>query len=69
MAHKQKNKLQRVTLSLDPGDYAEFLEMSDRAEVSASWLIRLAMREFLDRYGEQGQPQLMLRVVQGRRGS
>ena len=66
MAQTPRARFQRVTLSLDPEDYAGILDMSRQANISASWLIRLAMREFLDRYGQQGQPELALRVVQGR---
>jgi len=32
-------------------------------EVSASWLIRQAIRDFLDRYGEHGQPELALKLA------
>jgi hypothetical protein len=58
-----RKKLQRVTLSLDPDDYKAVLEMGERAEVSGSWLVRLAIREFLSRYGQQGQPELALKIV------
>lgn len=42
-------KLVRVTISLDPADYAAFEALGDKAHLSRSWLIRKAMREFLER--------------------
>lgn len=42
-------KLVRVTISLDPADYAAFENLGEKSHLSRSWLIRKAMREFLDR--------------------
>lgn len=58
-----RKKLQRVTLSLDPDDYQAVLGIGERADVSGSWLVRQAIREFLARYGQQGQPELALKIV------
>lgn len=42
-------KLLRVTISLDPDDYATFEHVGEKTHLSRSWLIRKAMREFLER--------------------
>ncbi len=59
MAPKDKSKrrnnrqttqrLVRVTISVSPDDYAVFDQLGENARLSKSWLIRKAMREFLDR--------------------
>ncbi len=41
--------LRRVTLTVDPDDYAAMERLAKRSKVSASWLIRRSMREFLER--------------------
>jgi len=41
--------LRRVTLTVDPDDYAAMEALGRRSDVSASWLVRRAMREFLER--------------------
>lgn len=46
---KKANRLMRVTISLDPKDYATFERLGEKANLSRSWLIRKAMREFLER--------------------
>jgi len=48
-ANQADQRLVRVTISLDPEDYAAFERLSERARLSRSWLIREAMREFLSR--------------------
>lgn len=60
---KGKKRLIRATISLDSDDYTALGELAERMGVSASWLTRQAMREFLDRYGEHGQPELALRLA------
>jgi metal-responsive CopG/Arc/MetJ family transcriptional regulator len=42
-------KLVRITISVDEKDYAEIGRLSQRSRLSRSWLIRKAMREFLNR--------------------
>jgi len=44
-------RLIRVTISLDMQDYLAFERMGEKEQLSRSWLIRKAMREFLDRTG------------------
>lgn len=41
-------RLVRVTISLDREDYVAFERLGERARLSRSWLIRKAMRDFLD---------------------
>lgn len=45
----QKKTLRRVTLTVDPDDYAAMKRLARRSKVSASWLVRRSMREFLER--------------------
>lgn len=47
--HQAGQRLVRVTISLDPEDYAAFERLGEHARLSRSWLIRKAMREYLDR--------------------
>jgi metal-responsive CopG/Arc/MetJ family transcriptional regulator len=42
-------QLIRVTVSLDLEDYSAFENLGRRAQLSRSWLIRRAMREYLER--------------------
>ena len=42
--------MKRVTLTVDPDDYSEIDALARRSNVSASWLIRRSMREFLEKY-------------------
>lgn len=58
-----KRRLVRATISLDKDDYKALGTLAQRMEVSASWLTRQAIRDFLDKYGEQGQPELALRLA------
>jgi hypothetical protein len=58
-----KGKFIRATISLDRQDYAALGKVAERMEVSASWLIRQALRDFLDKYGAQGQPELALHLA------
>lgn len=50
VARKRDKTLKRVTLTLDPDDYAAIDRLAHRSEVSSSWLIRRAVREFLERH-------------------
>lgn len=45
--------LRRVTLTVDPDDYATIENLAKRSKVSASWLVRRSMREFLERRGTE----------------
>lgn len=61
MPNRKKLKpMKRITVTVDPGDYAVFDRLARNSEVSASWLIRRSMREFLDRYEEEGVVQVTL---------
>ena len=62
-----KKQLIRATFSVDKGDYASLGKLADRMDVSSSWLVRQALRDFLDKYGEQGQPELALQLADKRR--
>ena len=61
-----KKRLARVTISVDKDDYAALGKLANEMDISASWLIRQAIRDFLDKYGEQGQPELALRIANKR---
>lgn len=58
-----RKRLVRATISLDKDDYIALGKLAERMEVSASWLTRQAIRDFLDKYGEHGQPELALRLA------
>lgn len=58
-----KKQLIRATISLDKDDYRALGKLAERMEVSASWLTRQAIRDFLDKYGAHGQPELALRLA------
>jgi hypothetical protein len=62
-----RKRLIRATISLDRDDYAALGKLADRMDVSASWLTRQAIRDFLDKYGEHGQPELALRLADKRK--
>ncbi len=62
-----KKRLIRATITVDKDDYTAIGAVAKRMEVSSSWLIRQAVREFLDKYGDQGQPELALRLADKRR--
>lgn len=50
VTRSREKVLKRVTLTLDPDDYSTINALAERSEVSASWLIRRAVREFLERH-------------------
>lgn len=52
-------RLKRVTITVDPDDYACIEKMAKSGSVSASWLIRRSMREFLDRHGREGSIEII----------
>lgn len=59
---RSMQNLIRKTVSVSPDDYSSFKKLAKDTDVSVSWLLRQAMRDFLERYGEQGQPELALRL-------
>lgn len=46
---KQAFRLKRVTITLDPVDWKSFEELGRDSSMSTALLIRLAMKEFLQR--------------------
>ena len=46
---KQAFRMKRVTLTLDPSDWKNFEELGRDSSMSTALLIRLAMKEFLQR--------------------
>lgn len=49
---KKDKHMKRITVTVDPDDYQEIDRLARSRDVSASWLIRRSMREFLDRHRE-----------------
>ena len=62
----KKQPLIRVTVSLDSQDYAELGVLSERTEISRSWLIRTAIKDLLERCRDQEQAELPLWLAQRR---
>ncbi|WP_174626428.1 ribbon-helix-helix domain-containing protein [Candidatus Methylobacter favarea] len=58
---KKEKKLVRVTVSVDPDDYASINHLSRSSGFSALWLIRRAMQEFLERRQEEKNINIDLR--------
>jgi hypothetical protein len=44
-----EKKLVRRTFSVDPDDYEAFEKLGEENSLSAAWLIRKSMKEFLDK--------------------
>jgi predicted transcriptional regulator len=42
--------MKRITVTIEPDNYAAFDKRAHNSDVTASWLIRRSMREFLDRH-------------------
>lgn len=60
MLNDRKEKtLKRVTITVDPDDYAIIDSIARQNEVSASWLIRRSMREFLRRHQDGDAAHLL----------
>ena len=61
MSNRKTSKpMKRVTLTVDPDDYSEIDALARRSNVSASWLIRLSMREFLERHADNDRLEIPL---------
>ena len=58
-----RRRLKRATISLDSDDYAALGKLAERMDVSASWLTRQAIRDLLDKYGDDGRPELAFRLA------
>ena len=64
MANRKKQKLvKRITVTVDPDDYATFDRMARHSDVTASWLIRRSMREFIKRHEQDRVVELTLPPV------
>ncbi len=61
---KTSKPMKRVTLTVDPDDYTSIERLARQSNVSASWLIRRSMREFLERY--EGQNRIEIPIGKGR---
>ena len=57
---KRAKPLKRVTVTVHPDDYAALVQLAQRSDVSASWLIRRSMREFLQRHHNDHRIDVML---------
>jgi len=51
---KKEKKLTLITISVNPDDYASMDQLAANSGFSTTWLIRQAMREFLERRGRDG---------------
>lgn len=70
MANRRKLKtMKRITVTVDPDDYAAFDRLARRGGVTASWLIRRSMREFIDRHAEEGVVTVQIGDIPRRGGA
>ena len=61
MPNRRKAKtMKRITVTVDPDDYAAFDRLARQGDVTASWLIRRSMREFIERHERDGALALQL---------
>lgn len=62
MARPRENrKTARLTVTLDDQAHATLAMLARRQEVSVAWMIRRAVREFIERQAAPAQPELPLR--------
>lgn len=52
--------MKRITVTVDPDDYEAFDQLARNSDVTASWLIRRSMREFLQRHANDRTVKLTL---------
>ena len=53
-AHKKNSKkMTRITISIDPNEYETVEKIAENDERSASWVIRKAVSEFLERQDKE----------------
>ena len=58
--HKKQKTMKRITITVDPDDYGAFNQLAHQGGVTASWLIRRSMREFLEKHEREGEVSLNL---------
>ena len=46
--------MKRITVTVDPDDYAAVSALARQGDVTVSWLIRRWMRDFLERHERDG---------------
>ena len=46
--------MKRITITVEPGDYAAMSQLAKDNDVTVSWLIRRLMREFVERQEREG---------------
>lgn len=54
-----------VTVTVDHDGYVVLEQMAKDGDVSASWLIRCSMREFIERHGKSGTVEISLGMTSG----
>lgn len=54
----------RISVTLDEGEYAELTRLAVGLDLSAAWMIRRAVSEFVARHGGNLESELLLRPVQ-----
>ena len=52
--------MKRITITVDPNDYAAVNRLARQSDVTVSWLIRHWMREFLERQEREGSIALQI---------
>lgn len=57
---KGKKPTVRLSISLDPGDHAELAQLADQYDLTVAWMVRKAVREFIERHRESSQVELPL---------
>ena len=57
---RKPKPMRRITVTVDPDDYATFSTLARNSEVTASWLIRRSMREFLERHEDDAVVEVTL---------
>lgn len=56
-------KIARISVSLDDQDYQVLREIADKNDVSAAWIVRRAVADFLDRNAAEQQGVLPAKVA------
>lgn len=56
----------RLSVTLDENDYAELTRIGDELDLSAAWMIRRAVSEFVARHRTDVAPDLPLRPADGK---